>query len=67
MKKLFIAMYHYTRDLSHSRYPKIKGLDYKLFERQLLFFKENFHVVTMEEVLAVLDNGGGCFPIMRFF
>ncbi len=58
MKKLFIAMYHYTRDLSHSRYPKIKGLDYKLFERQLLFFKENFHVVTMEEVLAVLDGGG---------
>lgn len=22
--KLFISMYHYTRDLEHSRYPKIK-------------------------------------------
>ena len=25
--KLFAAMYHYTRDLENSRYPKIKGLD----------------------------------------
>lgn len=58
MKKLFIAMYHYTRDLAHSRYPRIKGLDYRLFEQQLLFFKENFHVVTMEDVLAVMENGG---------
>ena len=41
MGKLFIAMYHYTRDLVHSRYPKIKGLDIKLFEEQLQFFKNN--------------------------
>lgn len=27
MCKLYIAMYHYTRDLKHSRYPLIKGLD----------------------------------------
>lgn len=58
MKKLFISMYHYTRDLCHSRYPRIKGLDYRMFEQQLKFFKENFHVVAMEEVLAVMDNGG---------
>ena len=29
--KLFISMYHYTRDLQHSRYPAIKGLDINLF------------------------------------
>lgn len=61
MKRLYIVMYHYTRDLPHSRYPNIKGLDYKLFEQQLIFFRENFHVVTMEEVLAVMENGG-VFP-----
>jgi hypothetical protein len=27
MSKLYISMYHYTRDLVHSRYPQIKGLD----------------------------------------
>lgn len=31
MEKLKIAMYHYVRDLKYSRYPEIKGLDYKLF------------------------------------
>lgn len=27
MSKLYISMYHYTRDIVHSRYPQIKGLD----------------------------------------
>ena len=61
MGKLFIAMYHYTRDLVHSRYPKIKGLDIKLFEEQLQFFKNKFCVVTMEEVLDAVE-AGGTFP-----
>ena len=52
--KLFIVMYHYTRDLVHSRYPKIKGLDLPLFRQQLEFFKQNFNVVTMEQVLQAL-------------
>ncbi len=49
---LHIAMYHYTRDLKHSRYPEIKGLDVELFKQQVNFFKNNFTVVTMEEVIA---------------
>lgn len=53
MGKLFIAMYHYTRDLQHSRYPKIKGMDIPLFKEQVKFFSESgqFHPVTMEQVL----------------
>ena len=51
-KKLYIAMYHYTRDLKHSRYPKIKGLDISLFRKQFEFFKDNFNVVTMEQVIG---------------
>lgn len=50
--KLYISMYHYVRDLKNSRYPEIKGLDYHLFKQQLEFFKQNFRVVTMEEVIA---------------
>ncbi|MCM1185101.1 MAG: polysaccharide deacetylase family protein [Lachnoclostridium sp.] len=52
MKKLYIVMYHYVRDLQNSRYPRIKGLDYGLFEKQLEYFAGNFKVVTMEEVIA---------------
>lgn len=39
MGKLYIAMYHYTRDLKHSRYPEIKGLDKELFKNQIEFMK----------------------------
>ena len=56
MSKLYIAMYHYTRDLKHSRYPKIKGLDFPLFREQILFLKDHFHVVTMEQVLDAAEG-----------
>jgi len=50
--KLYVVMYHYTRDLKHSRYPRIKGLDLSLFREQIRYLKQLFHVVTMEEVIA---------------
>jgi peptidoglycan/xylan/chitin deacetylase (PgdA/CDA1 family) len=54
--KLTIAMYHYVRDLENSRYPQIKGLDYKLFKDQIAYFKNNFNVVTMEDVIEAYEN-----------
>lgn len=55
--KLNVCMYHYTRDLIHSRYPGIKGLDVKLLREQLSFFKDNFNVVKMEDVLTAYGGG----------
>jgi len=49
-------MYHYTRDLSHSRYPNIKGLDLPLFREQIQFFKKNFSIVTMEEAIEAFKG-----------
>ena len=40
----------------HSRYPEIKGLAYDLFEKQLKFFKENFSVVTMQDVIEAVQG-----------
>lgn len=57
MAKLNIVMYHYVRDLKNSRYPEIKGLDYKLFKEQIAFFHEKYQVVTMEEVIASYEEG----------
>ena len=51
-------MYHYTRDLIHSRYPNIKGLNLRMFREQFEFFKEYFNVVTMEQVIAVACGEG---------
>lgn len=53
---MYISMYHYTRDLRHSRYPNIKGLDIELFRKQMEFFKENFTVVKMEQVIEAVDG-----------
>ena len=57
MNKLYISMYHYTRYIKNSRYPAIKGLEVKDFKRQLDFFKENFNIVTMEEVIEAVQEG----------
>ena len=57
MNKLYISMYHYTRYIKNSRYPAIKGMELEDFKRQLDFFKENFSVVTMEEVIEAVKEG----------
>ena len=54
-------MYHYVRELEHSRYPKIKGLDVHLFREQMRFFKEKFNVVRMEQVIEAI-NGNISLP-----
>ena len=57
MNKLYISMYHYTRHIKNSRYPAIKGLETEDFKRQLDFFKGNFNVITMEEVIEAALKG----------
>lgn len=49
-------MYHYTRDLKHSRYPEIKGLDQSLFRQQIEFMKGNFNFVSMEQVIDAVEG-----------
>ena len=56
MSKLYVVMYHYTRDLANSRYSEIKGLDYALFKEQIDFFAQNFNVITMEQVIEAWNS-----------
>lgn len=51
-----IVMYHYTRDLVHSRYPKIKGMDYKLFREQIEYLNDKFNIISMEEMIEAVKN-----------
>lgn len=53
---MFISMYHYTRDLLHSRYSNIKGLDISLFRKQLEYFSNHFNVVQMEQVISAIKG-----------
>jgi peptidoglycan/xylan/chitin deacetylase (PgdA/CDA1 family) len=57
MKKVYVVMYHYVRELTMSRFPEIKGLDVNLFRQQIDYLKNNFNIVRMEEVIAAYDEG----------
>jgi len=59
MKNLTVVMYHYVRDLKHSRYPDIKGLDVSLFKDQIAYIKRHYTPVTMQEVIDAFDVRGG--------
>lgn len=50
-------MYHYTRELKHSRYPGIRGLDVLQFRHQIEFMRDNFNIVTMEQVIDSVTSG----------
>ena len=54
--KVYVIMYHYVRDLEHSRYPRIKGLDVSFFREQIQYLKNNFTVITMEELICACNN-----------
>lgn len=56
MDKLMISMYHYTRDLKHSRYPEIRGLDLPMFRQQIEYMKNSFNIVTMEQVIDAVQG-----------
>lgn len=57
MSELYICMYHYVRDLKHSRYPEIKGMDVVLFNRQIEYMINNFNIITMEDVINAIEQG----------
>lgn len=54
--KVTIIMYHYVRDLKHSKYPEIKGLDISLFVEQIDFLKKYYHFITMENLIDAIEN-----------
>lgn len=56
MSKVSIITYHYVRDLKHSRYPEIKGLDVELFKEQIQYILKYYKVIRMEEVIEAVKN-----------
>ncbi len=51
-----IVMYHYVRDLKHSRYPGIKGLDIKKFEGQLDYITEHYEVIGLRDIVQAVRH-----------
>lgn len=54
-RKVTIVMYHYVRDLEHSRYPAIKGLSVERFRRQLDYIEAHYTPITVEDLIGALS------------
>jgi len=54
MKLCKIVMYHYVRSIKNSKYSQIKGLELDGFEKQINYFKKNFNLINIEELLDII-------------
>jgi peptidoglycan/xylan/chitin deacetylase (PgdA/CDA1 family) len=61
-RNVTIVMYHYVRDLEHSRFPAIKGLSVERFRRQLDYIQAHYTPVTVEALLGALESGKNDLP-----
>lgn len=50
--RVTIVMYHYVRDLAHSRYAGIKGLDVEAFRGQIEYCRRGYQLISMQQFLA---------------
>lgn len=57
MRSVNIIMYHYVRDLLHSRYPEIKALTLDQFISQVKFLKQNFTIISMDDLMEAKISG----------
>ena len=53
---LTVVMYHYVRELKNSQFPKIKGLDIKLFEEQLEYLLKNYNIISNEQLIESFNK-----------
>lgn len=55
MSKLSIIMYHYVREIEKSRYPRIKGLEFEGFKKQLDYLTSKFTVISQDEIIYSIN------------
>lgn len=53
---IYPVMYHYVREIKKSRYPNLKGLEFKKFQNQISFFKKNFNILSPLDFLEVVES-----------
>ena len=61
-RQITIIMFHFVRDLKHSRYPDIKGLSIEDFSGQIAYFRRYYTVIGLDELLAALDSPDRAVP-----
>jgi peptidoglycan/xylan/chitin deacetylase (PgdA/CDA1 family) len=62
-RPITIVMYHYVRDLEHSRFPAIKGLSLERFRRQLNYIQSHYTPIAAEDLLEALASPHKDLPL----
>jgi peptidoglycan/xylan/chitin deacetylase (PgdA/CDA1 family) len=62
VRRVTVVMYHFVRDLAHSKFPDIKGLTIEQFEGQADYVRRHFAPVGTEDVLAALHEPEASLP-----
>ena len=52
-----IVMYHYVRDLSSSKFPRIKGLEISQFIHQINYIKNFYKIINYSDLLEAIYGG----------
>ncbi len=55
-------MYHFVRDLEHSRYPEIKGLRLSEFKEQIDYIQRHYTIVEMQEMIKAVESPNNSLP-----
>ena len=55
-RNVTIVMYHFVRDLVHSRYPEIKGLTVEGFKGQIDYIKRHYNIIKMQDLIAAISS-----------
>ena len=56
-KPVSIVMYHYVRELKHSRFPAIKGLSTEQFKNQIKYIKKFYNIIGADEMMDAIQSG----------
>jgi peptidoglycan/xylan/chitin deacetylase (PgdA/CDA1 family) len=54
---IYVVMYHYVRDIKKSKYPNIKGLEFKDFKKQIKFFLKKFNILNNDDFIDIIETG----------
>lgn len=54
--KIYVIMYHYVREINKSNYPNLKGLEYKLFVKQINYFLKKFNILSYENFVEIINK-----------
>ena len=54
---LTIVMYHYVRRIKESQFPKIKGLEFEGFKRQLDYLEKHYNLIKASQMIEYLRGG----------